>query len=99
MTEMFGEAWSPMSVPDLAPDDDDDDECYLSILQSLTRVGLQGDELRRSSAVAQVLAYVIVCVSRCFELLAINHSCSRCKKNNLKPMSADRRSESVKMEC
>ena len=22
MTEMFGEAWSPMSVPDLAPDDD-----------------------------------------------------------------------------
>ena len=25
MTEMFGEAWSPMSVPDRAPDDDDDD--------------------------------------------------------------------------
>ena len=25
MTEMFGEAWSPMSVPDLAPGDDDDD--------------------------------------------------------------------------
>ena len=24
MTEMFGEAWSPMSVPDLAPDDDGD---------------------------------------------------------------------------
>ena len=24
MTEMFGEAWSPMSVPDMAPDDDDD---------------------------------------------------------------------------
>ena len=24
MTEMFGEAWSPMSVPDLVPDDDDD---------------------------------------------------------------------------
>ena len=22
---MFGEAWPPMSVPDLAPDDDDDD--------------------------------------------------------------------------
>ena len=29
MTEMFGEAWSPMSVPDLAPDDDDD---YVSSL-------------------------------------------------------------------
>ena len=29
MTEMFGEAWSPMSVPDLAPDDDDDDECLV----------------------------------------------------------------------
>ena len=28
MTEMFGEAWSPMSVPDLAPDDDDDDINY-----------------------------------------------------------------------
>ena len=30
MTEMFGEAWSPMSVPDLAPDDDDDCDvrCY-----------------------------------------------------------------------
>ena len=26
MTEMFGEAWSPMSVPDLAPDDDDESE-------------------------------------------------------------------------
>ena len=23
MTEMFGEAWSPMSVPDLAHDDDE----------------------------------------------------------------------------
>ena len=23
MTEMFGEAWPPMSVPDLAPDGDD----------------------------------------------------------------------------
>ena len=35
MTEMFGEAWPPMSVPDLAPDDDDDslpinDIVYLS---------------------------------------------------------------------
>ena len=29
MTEMFGEAWSPMSVPDLAPDDDDDDDISL----------------------------------------------------------------------
>ena len=29
MTEMFGEAWSPMSVPDLAPDDDDDDSLVL----------------------------------------------------------------------
>ena len=30
MTEMFGEAWSPMSVPDLAPDDDDDEVCIKS---------------------------------------------------------------------
>ena len=32
MTEMFGEAWSPMSVPDLAPDDDDDDAILLQQL-------------------------------------------------------------------
>ena len=31
MTEMFGEAWSPMSVPDLAPDDDDDDDSCIII--------------------------------------------------------------------
>ena len=32
MTEMFGEAWSPMSVPDLAPDDDDDDStCFNTV--------------------------------------------------------------------
>ena len=35
MTEMFGEAWSPMSVPDLAPDDDDDDEVEEMHLKSL----------------------------------------------------------------
>ena len=35
MTEMFGEAWSPMSVPDLAPDDDDDDlviKCFIYLI-------------------------------------------------------------------
>ena len=32
MTEMFGEAWSPMSVPDLAPDDDDE-KAYNSLAQ------------------------------------------------------------------
>ena len=31
MTEMFGEAWSPMSVPDLAPDDDDDPSIKLDL--------------------------------------------------------------------
>ena len=31
MTEMFGEAWPPMSVPDLAPDDDDDIEIKVII--------------------------------------------------------------------
>ena len=37
MTEMFGEAWSPMSVPDLAPDDDDDDiEGYVKSMLSTT---------------------------------------------------------------
>ena len=33
MTEMFGEAWSPMSVPDLAPDDDDDD--FVAIVKQM----------------------------------------------------------------
>ena len=33
MTEMFGEAWPAMSVPDLAPDDDDDD----AILNLITK--------------------------------------------------------------
>ena len=40
MTEMFGEAWSPMSVPDLAPDDDDESQiitpdkvtCFIHII-------------------------------------------------------------------
>ena len=31
MTEMFGEAWPLMSVPDLAPDDDDDEKMYALI--------------------------------------------------------------------
>ena len=33
MTEMFGEAWSPMSVPDLAPDDDDDEYITTSLFE------------------------------------------------------------------
>ena len=36
MTEMFGEAWSPMSVPDLAPDDDDDDHAVSSLVLKLS---------------------------------------------------------------
>ena len=39
MTEMFGEAWSPMSVPDLAPDDDDDE--YHKII--IGRLEILGD--------------------------------------------------------
>ena len=34
MTEMFGEAWPPMSVPDLAPDDDDDRLPIVSLVTS-----------------------------------------------------------------
>ena len=37
MTEMFGEAWSPMSVPDLAPDDDD---IYIYINRKLLLISL-----------------------------------------------------------
>ena len=35
MTEMFGEAWSPMSVPDLAPDDDDDGQHTVMFISTL----------------------------------------------------------------
>ena len=37
MTEMFGEAWSPMSVPDLAPDDDDDFQKLTKMYKLLRR--------------------------------------------------------------
>ena len=44
---MFGEAWSPMSVPDLAPDDDDDynmqrifASCMVWDLKSVTAIEL-----------------------------------------------------------
>ena len=37
MTEMFGEAWSPMSVPDLAPDDDDELPLESTFLISVTK--------------------------------------------------------------
>ena len=36
MTEMFGEAWSPMSVPDLAPDDDEFINAKLELALDLT---------------------------------------------------------------
>ena len=35
MTEMFGEAWPPMSVPDLAPDDDDKRHYGLVVIDGL----------------------------------------------------------------
>ena len=40
MTEMFGEAWSPMSVPDLAPDDDDDLFCSTKTCAVLMTSGI-----------------------------------------------------------
>ena len=44
MTEMFGEAWSPMSVPDLAPDDDDDDASFRYLLRCLHLICLSGSD-------------------------------------------------------
>ena len=38
MTEMFGEAWPPMSVPDLAPDDDDYDSVLLKIFKEMMKL-------------------------------------------------------------
>ena len=38
MTEMFGEAWSPMSVPDLAPDDDDDNGYIRVMYKSISLI-------------------------------------------------------------
>ena len=48
MTEMFGEAWPPMSVPDLAPGDDDEFSLLLLIYNfSLNR--LQEDQAKATS--------------------------------------------------
>ena len=46
MTEMFGEAWPPMSVPDLAPDDDDDDVNKFVLFYIIK--GCQAEALRSS---------------------------------------------------
>ena len=56
---MFGEAWPPMSVPDLAPDDGDD-ECNVTFRQEVTSwiptvaarflpVSVYSDRLRQKS--------------------------------------------------
>ena len=37
MTETFGEAWPPMSVPDLATDDDDEDDSLSSFMNTVYR--------------------------------------------------------------
>ena len=47
MTEMFGEAWPPISVPDLAPDDDDEFSLLLFYNFSLNR--LQEDKAKATS--------------------------------------------------
>ena len=49
MTEMFGEAWSPMSVPDLAPDDDDDDHYDVIVAQNHLMGGGNRDTVSRMS--------------------------------------------------
>ena len=48
MTEMFGEAWSPMSVPDLAPDDDDERDGYKHNSET-TSLGCKNDCNQRLS--------------------------------------------------
>ena len=42
---MFGEAWSPMSVPDLAPDDDDDYEIFTNTRGQLNLMNFQAENL------------------------------------------------------
>ena len=46
MTEMFGEAWPPMSVPDLAPDDDDDVFKIFVISKIWSRNVIQAEQKR-----------------------------------------------------
>ena len=53
MTEMFGEAWSPMSVPDLAPDDDDDTIIIFKAEGIITFYSLFSSEPGLSSATLQ----------------------------------------------
>ena len=61
MTEMFGEAWSPMSVPDLAPDDDDDDSICLGLQTFLLwrkQLALLPSSLTMSNPLVSLLCHV-----------------------------------------
>ena len=63
MTEMFGEAWSPMSVPDLAPDDDDDMACR-------SRYGSTG-HIDSSFISHFILCCLVQVISRCYNSLRL----------------------------
>ena len=60
---MFGEAWPPMSVPDLAPDDDDDDVCtnlFLALFSTCSSISID------------LFFYLSVCM---YKIVSCNISC------------------------
>ena len=67
MTEMFGEAWPPMSVPDLAPDDDDESLSWLlHTLKSLLLLMLSVSLLLHTLKVfvfVDVIVVIVTCIA------------------------------------
>ena len=60
MTEMFGEAWSPMSVPDLAPDDDDDDStCFNTVAKETLKSAQSQRDLKYEGGLKSKFRFVI----------------------------------------
>ena len=68
MTEMFGEAWSPMSVPDLAPDDDDDYSMVIILKAEMKRPSNTKTSAQKKNAIVTSVLRVLVYVSCSMEL-------------------------------
>ena len=66
MTEMFGEAWSPMSVPDLAPDDSN--MCVCAVSPSCFAMVIA----------FRIFCVAMVCVCRIMFCLRSSHSWETC---------------------
>ena len=71
MTEMFGEAWSPMSVPDLAPDDDDDDIEYILLYNRQKSVIFGDYQWAKNCQIFSMYTVELLCFSTVLFLLLL----------------------------